>query len=101
MEICPTGEERSRPNRDGDGRPVCSEMWPGNTADVSTFIPVIDRLHRRTDMPAVGDHAHARDGEACRGGLSGLTGMFRFPAQAFSQAWNWSAMLRSVFRPTG
>src|SRR5262245_37270346 len=21
---------------DGDGRPVCSEMWPGNTADVST-----------------------------------------------------------------
>jgi hypothetical protein len=19
---------------DGDGRPVCSEMWPGNTADV-------------------------------------------------------------------
>jgi hypothetical protein len=32
---------------DGDGRPVCSEMWPGNTADVSTLIPVIDRLRRR------------------------------------------------------
>ena len=29
---------------DGDGRPVCSEMWPGNTADVTTLIPVIDRL---------------------------------------------------------
>ena len=27
---------------DGDGRPVCSEMWPGNTADVTTLIPVID-----------------------------------------------------------
>jgi hypothetical protein len=32
---------------DGDGRPVCSEMWPGNVADVSTLIPVIDRLRRR------------------------------------------------------
>jgi hypothetical protein len=32
---------------DGDGRPVCSEMWPGNTADVTSLIPVIDRLRRR------------------------------------------------------
>jgi hypothetical protein len=32
---------------DGDGRPVCSEMWPGNTADVTTLIPVVDRLRRR------------------------------------------------------
>ena len=32
---------------DGDGRPVCSEMWPGNTADVSVLVPVIDRLRRR------------------------------------------------------
>jgi hypothetical protein len=32
---------------DGDGHPVCSEMWPGNTADVTTLIPVIDRLRRR------------------------------------------------------
>ena len=32
---------------DGDGRPVCSEMWPGNTADVTTLIPVLDRLRRR------------------------------------------------------
>jgi Transposase DDE domain len=32
---------------DGDGRPVCSEMWPGNTADVTTLIPVIDRLRGR------------------------------------------------------
>jgi hypothetical protein len=21
---------------DQDGRPICSEMWPGNTADVTT-----------------------------------------------------------------
>ena len=32
---------------DGDGRPVCSEVWPGNTADVTTLIPVIDRLRTR------------------------------------------------------
>ena len=32
---------------DQDGRPVCSEMWPGNTADVTTLIPVVDRLQRR------------------------------------------------------
>jgi hypothetical protein len=32
---------------DQEGRPVCSEMWPGNTADVSTLIPVIDRLRNR------------------------------------------------------
>ena len=38
---------------DGDGRPVCSEMWPGNTADVSTLIPVIDRLRRRFNIARV------------------------------------------------
>ena len=38
---------------DGDGRPVCSEMWPGNTADATTLIPVIDRLRRRFDIARV------------------------------------------------
>jgi len=32
---------------DGDGRPVCTEIWPGNTADVTSLIPAIDRLQRR------------------------------------------------------
>jgi transposase len=32
---------------DGDGRPVCTETWPGNTADVTSLIPAIDRLQRR------------------------------------------------------
>jgi hypothetical protein len=32
---------------DQNGRPVCSEMWPGNTADVTTLVPVVDRLRRR------------------------------------------------------
>ena len=26
---------------DREGNPVCSEMWPGNTADVTTLIPVV------------------------------------------------------------
>ena len=38
---------------DAQGRPVCSEMWPGNTADVTTLIPVIDRLRRRFGITQV------------------------------------------------
>jgi len=32
---------------DGEGRPICTEMWPGNTADVTTLLPVVDRLRDR------------------------------------------------------
>ena len=32
---------------DADGRPICSEMWPGNTADVTVLLPVVDRLRHR------------------------------------------------------
>lgn len=32
---------------DGEGRPLCSEMWPGNVADVTTLVPVVDRLQKR------------------------------------------------------
>jgi hypothetical protein len=32
---------------DGEGRPICTEMWPGNTADVTTLLPVVDRLRSR------------------------------------------------------
>jgi len=32
---------------DGEGRPLCCELWPGNTADVTTLIPIVDRLWRR------------------------------------------------------
>lgn len=32
---------------DGDGRPLCCELWPGNTTDVTTLIPIVDRLWRR------------------------------------------------------
>src|SRR6266852_2550462 len=32
---------------DGSGSPICTEMWPGNTADVTVLLPVIDRLRQR------------------------------------------------------
>jgi len=43
---------RSQPDDPGRAarrrRPVvCTEMWPGNTADVASLIPAIDRLQRR------------------------------------------------------
>ena len=38
---------------DGDGRPICTEMWPGNTADVTTLLPVVDRLRERFSIGRV------------------------------------------------
>lgn len=38
---------------DGGGRPVCCEMWPGNTSDVTTLIPVVERLQRRFHIGSV------------------------------------------------
>jgi transposase len=32
---------------DTQGKPICCEMWPGNTADVKTIIPVTDRIRNR------------------------------------------------------
>jgi len=32
---------------DNHGKPVCCEMWPGNTTDVKTLIPIVDRLRKR------------------------------------------------------
>ena len=32
---------------DSKGKPVCCEMWPGNTTDVNTLIPEIDRIRTR------------------------------------------------------
>jgi len=32
---------------DNKGNPICCEMWPGNTADVKTLVPVTDRIRSR------------------------------------------------------
>jgi hypothetical protein len=32
---------------DVQGNPICCELWPGNTADVTTLVPVIERMRHR------------------------------------------------------
>jgi len=32
---------------DDNGRPICCEMWPGNSADVKSLLPVVERLRER------------------------------------------------------
>ena len=32
---------------DAEGCPLCCEMWPGNTTDVKTLIPLVERMRRR------------------------------------------------------
>jgi hypothetical protein len=38
---------------DQRGRPLCCEMWPGNTTDVSVLMPVVDRLGQRFGITRV------------------------------------------------
>lgn len=38
---------------DNEGRPICCEMWPGNTADVTSLVPVVDRLRSRFSIGRV------------------------------------------------
>lgn len=38
---------------DGHGRPICCELWPGNTADVKTLTPVMERLRNRFGIQRV------------------------------------------------
>ena len=38
---------------DGEGRPVCTEMLPGNTADTTVLLPIVDRLRARFEIGRV------------------------------------------------
>ena len=35
------------------GWPLCCELWPGNTADVTTLLPVVNRLRQKFRVPRV------------------------------------------------
>jgi hypothetical protein len=37
---------------DDNGRPICCEMWPGNTTDVTTLLPQVERLQHRFGIGA-------------------------------------------------
>jgi len=38
---------------DAEGRPVCCEMWPGNTTDVKSLLPIVKRLRERFGITQV------------------------------------------------
>jgi len=38
---------------DGEGRPLCCELWPGNVTDVKTLIPIVDRLRTRLQICSI------------------------------------------------
>jgi len=38
---------------DQNGNPVCSELWPGNTADVKSLVPIVERLKTRFGIQSV------------------------------------------------
>jgi len=71
---------------DNEGRPICSEMWPGHTADVKALMPIVDRLRK-----------HFQVGEVCivadRGMISAET-----VAQLESRGWKYilGARMRRV-----
>lgn len=35
---------------DNNGRPLCCEMWPGNTTDVKTLVPIVKRIRARFNV---------------------------------------------------
>ena len=38
---------------DRSGNPLCSELWPGNTADVKSLVPIVERLKSRFGIGSV------------------------------------------------
>ncbi len=38
---------------DQSGNPICSELWPGNTADVKSLVPIVERLKSRFGIGSV------------------------------------------------
>jgi transposase len=38
---------------DRKGNPICSELWPGNTADVKSLVPIVERLKNRFGIGSV------------------------------------------------
>jgi transposase len=38
---------------DGSGKPICCELWPGNVTDVTTLVPIVERLKSRFGISSV------------------------------------------------
>lgn len=48
---------------DGAGRPLCCEMWPGNTTDVKTLVPIVRSAWAAREE--FGPGSAAGEGSAC------------------------------------
>ena len=49
------------------GWPLCCELWPGNTADVTTLLPVVNRLQQRFRVRRVPESCMMAAAAACAG----------------------------------
>jgi hypothetical protein len=43
---------------DGEGRPVCTEMLPGNTADARVLVPIVESARALSCRPGVRRRRH-------------------------------------------
>ena len=64
---------------DNHGNPICSELWPGNAADVKSLVPIVDRL--KTRFPV---------GEVC---IVADRGMISAETMSDIQSRNWKYIL--------
>ena len=70
---------------DSAGRPICTEMLPGNTADVTVLLPVIDRLRERFHIGrvcVVADRGMISAATCARRSRNGGSNTFSAPASA-------------------
>src|SRR5512147_1383233 len=72
---------------DGEGRPICTEMLPGNTADVTVLLPIVDRLHDRVAVGRVGADRQLR--------------LPTLPAPGAQRGWTGPTRLRDRCRQAG
>jgi transposase len=47
---------------DVEGRPICCEMWPGNTVDVTTLVPIV-KAHAAA-LPLAANNCSGRSGNS-------------------------------------
>jgi len=62
---------------DGSGRPICCELWPGNVTDVTSLLPVVERLKSRfgiASMCVVWGGPHCLDKKEAAGSEGGGSG---------------------------
>ena len=92
----------------GEGRPICCEMWPGNTADVTTLIPIVNRLRNRfhiaqvcivADRGMISDATIATLEDKCPGIKYILGARLRSDHEVRDRVLSWPGSYREVYGP--